>query len=153
MTETERHTHPALQTDNYVPATTLVPDKYGIIQLANDLLIAMHEVDMNSFKDDTTEDVNLSSTVSDVYVQLTGAMEDLAKDMGGSAAFAYGNGETAQVVHDQKANAENATVEVNDAFGLMDLTMALLEEQGDKRFREQKLIDAVLDYVEDFAKE
>ncbi|WPQ68563.1 hypothetical protein [Weissella paramesenteroides] len=37
MTEHKFVSHPALQTDNYVRATTLVPDKYGIIQLSSDL--------------------------------------------------------------------------------------------------------------------
>lgn len=85
----EYKTHPALQTDNYVRATTLVPDKYGIIQLSSDLLIAMHEADMSSLKDDTTEDVSLNASVMDNFTQLTDAMEDLAKDMGIEAKFKF----------------------------------------------------------------
>ena len=86
---TQYKTHPALQTDNYVRATTLVPDKYGIIQLSNDLLVAMHEADMSSLKHDTTEDVSLNVSVIDNFTQLTDAMEDLAKDIGIEAKFNF----------------------------------------------------------------
>lgn len=86
---TEYKTHPALQTDNYVRATTLVPDKYGIIKLSNDLLVAMHEADMSSLKDDATEDVSLNASVIDNFTQLADAMEYLAKDMGIEAKFKF----------------------------------------------------------------
>ncbi|MFP7153788.1 hypothetical protein [Weissella paramesenteroides] len=85
----EYKTHPALITDNYVRATTLVPDKYGIIQLSNDLLVAMHEADKSSLKDDTTEDVSLNASVIDNFTKLADAMEDLAKDMGIEAKFKF----------------------------------------------------------------
>ncbi|GEP75668.1 hypothetical protein [Weissella thailandensis] len=85
----EYKTHPALQTDNYVRVTTLVPDKYGIIQLSNDLLVAMHEADMSSLKDDATEDVSLNASVIDNFTQLADAMEYLAKDMGIEAKFKF----------------------------------------------------------------
>ncbi|WP_258088152.1 hypothetical protein [Weissella fangxianensis] len=86
---TQYKTHPELQTDNYVRATTLVPDKYSIIQLSNDLLVAMHEADMSSLRHDTTEDVSLNVSVIDNFTQLTDAMEDLAKDMGIEAKFKF----------------------------------------------------------------
>lgn len=86
---TQYKTHPALQTNRYVSATTLVPDKYDIIQLSNDLLVAMHEADMSSLKDDTTEDVSLNASVMDNFTQLADAMEDLAKDMGVEAKFNF----------------------------------------------------------------
>lgn len=85
----EYKTHPELITDNYVRATTLVPDKYDIIQLSNDLLLAMHEADMSSLKDDTTEDVSLNASVIDNFTQLADAMEYLAKDMGIEAKFKF----------------------------------------------------------------
>lgn len=85
----EHKTHPALQTNNYVQATTFVPDKYGIIQLSSDLLIAMHEADMSSLKDDATEDVSLNASVIDNFTQLADAMEYLAKDMGIEAKFKF----------------------------------------------------------------
>lgn len=89
MTEAKYASHPALQTNHFVPATTLVPDKYGIIQLSNDLLVAMHEADMSSLKDDTTEDVSLNPSVIDVFTQLADAMEDLGKDMGCEVEFKF----------------------------------------------------------------
>ncbi|WPQ68395.1 hypothetical protein [Weissella paramesenteroides] len=129
---TEYKTHPALQTDNYVRATTLVPDKYGIIQLSNDLLVAMHEADMSSLKDDTTEDVSQNVSVLDNFTQLTDAMEDLAKDMG-------------KKVEAPKINS------VNDPYGLFDQLLEALEET-DKEVKHEKakeFMNSFLDYMSD----
>lgn len=128
----EYKTHPALQTNRYVPATTLVPDKYDIIQLSNDLLVAMHEADKNSLEDDTTADVNLSVSVLDTFAQLTLAMKDLSKDMG------------------EKVEASNINT-VNDPYGLFDQLLEVLEEH-DKEAKHEKaksFMNSCLDYLND----
>ncbi|MFC6178061.1 hypothetical protein ACFQGR_01365 [Weissella sagaensis] len=129
---TKYKSHPALQTKRYVPATTLVPDKYDIIQLSSELLVAMHSADINSLKDDTTEDVNLSVHVSDTFAQLTLAMEDLAKDMG----------ETPNSTERNK---------VNDPYGLVDQLFDVLEETDKEAKHEQakEFMNSYLDYLSD----
>lgn len=82
--------HPALQTDSeaaYVNVTTKVADKYGIVQLASDLLVAMNVVDADAIDTDPKKAVNMSANVSDLWAQFTLAIEDLAKDMGSVAEF------------------------------------------------------------------
>lgn len=82
--------HPALQTASetaYVNVQTKVADKYGIVQLASDLLVAMHFADAEAVETDPKKAVDMSASVSDLWAQFTLAIEDLAKDMGSVAEF------------------------------------------------------------------
>lgn len=148
MTETKHNIHPVMDTKFYTNATIPVPDKYDLIRLTNEFLLALYFASRDTI--DETTAVDQSVSVTDSYVQLTLAFEDLAKDMGGSAAFAYGHDETAQVIPGQTTSAENTTVEVNDPYGLMDLTMAFLEEPDDKFTKVQDLASGILSYFSDF---
>ncbi|MEE6707590.1 hypothetical protein, partial [Weissella confusa] len=79
--------HPALQTERYVPVTVNVPDKYDLVGNVSELLAAMHAVDMETVEDDAVGAVERSPMVTDAWVRLTMAIEELAKDMGSVAAF------------------------------------------------------------------
>lgn len=79
--------HPALQTEQYVPVTVNVPDKYDLVGNVSELLAAMHAVDMETVEDDAVGAVERSPMVTDAWVRLTMAIEDLAKDMGSVATF------------------------------------------------------------------
>lgn len=79
--------HPALQTERYVPVTVNVPDKYDLVGNVSELLAAMHAVDMETVEDDAVGAVERSPMVTDAWVRLTMAIEELAKDMGSVAMF------------------------------------------------------------------
>ena len=79
--------HPALQTERYVPVTVNVPDKYDLVGTVSELLATMHAVDMETVEDDAVGAVERSPMVTDAWVRLTMAIEELTKDMGSVAAF------------------------------------------------------------------
>ncbi|MGX6409243.1 hypothetical protein [Weissella confusa] len=82
--------HPALQTISsatYVDVQTKVVDKYGIVQSASDLLLAMHFADMDAVEHDPKEAVDRSASVADSWSQFVLAVEALAKDMGDTVNF------------------------------------------------------------------
>lgn len=81
--------HPALQTELYVPVTVNVPDKYDLVGNVSELLAAMHAVDMETVEDDAVGAVERSPMVTDAWVRLTMAIEELAKDMGTEATFGF----------------------------------------------------------------
>ncbi len=81
--------HPALQTERYVPVTVNVPDKYDLVGTVSELLTAMHAVDMETVEGDAVETVERSPMVTDAWVRLTMAIEELAKDMGTEATFDF----------------------------------------------------------------
>lgn len=81
--------HPALQTERYVPVTVNVPDKYDLVGNVSELLAAMHAVDMETVEDDAVGAVERSPMVTDAWVRLTMAIEELAKDMGTEATFDF----------------------------------------------------------------
>ncbi|MFR4253765.1 MAG: hypothetical protein ACLT1C_10375 [Weissella confusa] len=81
--------HPALQTELYVPVTVNVPDKYDLVGNVSELLAAMHAVDMETVEDDAVGAVEQSPMVTDAWVRLTMAIEELAKDMGTEATFGF----------------------------------------------------------------
>ena len=81
--------HPALQTERYVPVTVNVPDKYDLVGTVSELLAVMHAVDMETMEDDAVGAVERSPMVTDVWVRLTMAIEELAKDMGTEATFGF----------------------------------------------------------------
>ncbi len=81
--------HPALQTERYVPVTVNVPDKYDLVGNVSELLPAMHAVDMETVEDDAVGAVERSPMVTDAWVRLTMAIEELAKDMGTEATFDF----------------------------------------------------------------
>lgn len=81
--------HPALQTERYVPVTVNVPDKYDLVGNVSELLAAMHAVDMETVEDDAVGAVEQSPMVTDAWVRLTMAIEELAKDMGTEATFGF----------------------------------------------------------------
>lgn len=98
--------HPALQTERYVPVTVNVPDKYDLVETVSELLAAMHAVDMETVEGDAVETVERSPMVTDAWVRLTMAMEELAKDMGTEATFDF----------------VPASQQPNDPMGLYDAT-------------------------------
>lgn len=98
--------HPALQTEQYVPVTVNVPDKYDLVGTVSELLTAMHAVDMETVEGDAVETVERSPMVTDAWVRLTMAIEELAKDMGTEATF----------------NFVPASQQPNDPMGLYDAT-------------------------------
>lgn len=138
MTKYEANTHPAIDTNNYVPATIKVPDKYDILDSASQLLISMYEANGEAAGQDTTKAVNLSVNVQSNWAYFMLQVEDLAKDMG------YDENEHKPLVEKKQQ------IEVNDPYGLVDLTMALLEEQDDKTLKAQDLMTAILNYTVDF---
>ena len=98
--------HPALQTERYVPVTVNVPDKYDLVGTVSELLAAMHAVDMETVEDDAVGAVEQSPMVTDAWVRLTMAIEELAKDMGTEATFDF----------------VPASQQPNDPMGLYDAT-------------------------------
>lgn len=98
--------HPALQTERYVPVTVNVPDKYDLVGNVSELLAAMHAVDMETVEGDAVETVERSPMVTDAWVRLTMAIEELAKDMGTEATFDF----------------VPASQQPNDPMGLYDAT-------------------------------
>ena len=98
--------HPALQTERYVPVTVNVPDKYDLVGNVSELLAAMHAVDMETVEGDAVETVERSAMVTDAWVRLTMAIEELAKDMGTEATFYF----------------VPASQQPNDPMGLYDAT-------------------------------
>ena len=98
--------HPALQTEQYVPVTVNVPDKYDLVGTVSELLGAMHAVDMETVEGDAVETVERSPMVTDAWVRLTMAIEELAKDMGTEATFDF----------------VPASQQPNDPMGLYDAT-------------------------------
>ena len=98
--------HPALQTEQYVPVTVNVPDKYDLVGTVSELLTAMHAVDMETVEGDAVETVERSPVVTDAWVRLTMSIEELAKDMGSMAAFDF----------------VPASQQPNDPMGLYDAT-------------------------------
>lgn len=98
--------HPALQTERYVPVTVNVPDKYDLVGTVSELLRAMHAVDMETVEGDAVETVERSPMVTDAWVRLTMAIEELAKDMGTEATFDF----------------VPASQQPNDPMGLYDAT-------------------------------
>lgn len=98
--------HPALQTERYVPVTVNVPDKYDLAGTVSELLAAMHAVDMETVEGDAVETVERSPMVTDAWVRLTMAIEELAKDMGTEATFDF----------------VPASQQPNDPMGLYDAT-------------------------------
>ena len=98
--------HPALQTERYVPVTVNVPDKYDLVGNVSELLAAMHAVDMETVEGDAVETVERSAMVTDAWVRLTMAIEELAKDMGTEATFDF----------------VPASQQPNDPMGLYDAT-------------------------------
>ncbi|MBJ7635694.1 hypothetical protein [Weissella confusa] len=98
--------HPALQTEQYVPVTVNVPDKYDLVGTVSELLTAMHAVDMETVEGDAVETVERSPMVTDAWVRLTMAIEELAKDMGTEATFDF----------------VPASQQLNDPMGLYDAT-------------------------------
>lgn len=101
--------HPALQTEQYVPVTVNVPDKYDLVGTVSELLTAMHAVDMETVEGDAVETVERSPMVTDAWVRLTMAIEELAKDMGTEATFDF----------------VPASQQPNDPMGLYDATGTL----------------------------
>lgn len=98
--------HPALQTERYVPVTVNVPDKYDLVGNVSELLAAMHAVDMETVEDDAVGAVERSPMVTDAWVRLTMAIEELAKDMGTEATLDF----------------VPASQQPNDPMGLYDAT-------------------------------
>lgn len=98
--------HPALQTERYVPLTVNVPDKYDLVGTVSELLTAMHAVDMETVEGDAVETVERSPMVTDAWVRLTMAIEELAKHMGTEATFDF----------------VPASQQPNDPMGLYDAT-------------------------------
>ncbi|TGE55291.1 hypothetical protein C6P22_01220 [Weissella confusa] len=103
--------HPALQTERYVPVTVNVPDKYDLVGNVSELLAAMHAVDMETVEDDAVGAVERSPMVTDAWVRLTMAIEELAKDMGTEATFDF----------------VPASQQPNDPMGLYDATGKLYQ--------------------------
>ncbi|MCW0953758.1 hypothetical protein OIT44_06805 [Weissella ceti] len=70
----------------YNQATATIADKYGIIPLANDLLLAMHYAEMssNNFDDEEArkKDVNLNMAVLDASSQLALSFQSLFEELG-----------------------------------------------------------------------
>lgn len=98
--------HPALQTERYIPVTVNVPDKYDLVGNVSELLAAMHAVDMETVEDDAVGAVERSPMVTDAWVRLTMAIEELAKDMGTEATLDF----------------VPASQQPNDPMGLYDAT-------------------------------
>ena len=154
MTKYEANTHPAIDTNNYVPATIKVPDKYGILDIASKLLVSMYQADRSAGERDETEAVNTDVDVQANWADFMLQVEDLAKDMGGELnrsvdewATAYGYDENEHKTLVEKKQP----IEVNDPYDLVDLTFALLEEQEDKTLKAQELMTAILNYTVDLA--
>lgn len=153
MTKYEANTHPAIDTNNYVPATIKVPDKYGILDIASKLLVSMYQANRSAGERDETEAVNTDLDVQANWADFTLQVEDMAKDMGYELnrsvddwATAYGYDENEH----KPLGTDKQPVEVNDSYDLVGLTYSLLEEQDDKTLKAQELMTAILNYTVDF---
>ena len=149
----EANTHPAIDTNNYVPATIKVPDKYSILDAASKLLVSMYQADRGAGEQDETEAVNTDLNVGYDWANFMLQVEDMAKDMGyelnrsvdeWATAYGYDENEHKPLVEKEQS------VEVNDPYDLVDLSLALLEEKDDKTSKAQELMTAVLNYTVDF---
>lgn len=115
--------HPALQTEQYVPVTVNVPDKYDLVGTVSELLAAMHAVDMETVEGDAVETVERSPMVTDAWVRLTMSIEELAKDMGSVATFDF-----VPVISQQPNDPMglyDATGKLYKAIEIKDIEMAL----------------------------
>ena len=125
--------HPALQTERYVPVTVNVPDKYDLVGNVSELLAAMHAVDMETVEDDAVGAVERSPMVTDAWVRLTMAIEELAKDMGTEATFDF----------------VPASQQPNDPMGLYDATGKLYKAIESKNI---EMALAHVKYMEEIAR-
>ena len=125
--------HPALQTEQYVPVTVNVPDKYDLVGTVSELLTAMHAVDMETVEGDAVETVERSPMVTDAWVRLTMAIEELAKDMGTEATFDF----------------VPASQQPNDPMGLYDATGKLYKAIESKNI---EMALAHVKYMEEIAR-
>ena len=125
--------HPALQTEQYVPVTVNVPDKYDLVGTVSELLAAMHAVDMETVEGDAVETVERSPMVTDAWVRLTMAIEELAKDMGTEATFDF----------------VPASQQPNDPMGLYDATGKLYKAIESKNI---EMALAHVKYMEEIAR-
>lgn len=115
--------HPALQTERYVPVTVNVPDKYDLVGNVSELLTAMNAVDMETLEGNAVETVERSPMVTDAWVRLTMAIEELAKDMGTEATFDF-----VPVTNEQQTDPMglyDATGNLYKAIKSKDIEMAL----------------------------
>ena len=126
--------HPALQTERYVPVTVNVPDKYDLVGTVSELLAAMHAVNMETVEDDAVGAVERSSMVTDAWVRLTMAIEELAKDMGSVATFDL---------------APATSPQPNDPMGLYDATGKLYKAIESKNI---EMTLAHVKYMEEIAR-
>lgn len=126
--------HPALQTERYVPVTVNVPDKYDLVGTVSELLAAMHAVDMETVEDDAVGAVERSPMVTDAWVCLTMAIEELAKDMGSVATFDL---------------APATSPQPNDPMGLYDATGKLYKAIESKNI---EMALAHVKYMEEIAR-
>lgn len=114
---------PALQTERYVPVTVNVPDKYDLVGTVSELLTAMNAVDMEAVEGNAVKTVERSSMVTDAWVRLTMAIEELAKDMGSVATFDF-----VPVTNEQQTDPlglYDATGNLYEAIKSKDIEMAL----------------------------
>ena len=125
--------HPALQTERYVPVTVNVPDKYDLVETVSELLAAMHAVDMETVEDYAVGAVERSPMVTDAWVRLTMAIEELAKDMGTEATFDF----------------VPASQQPNDPMGLYDATGKLYKAIESKNI---EMALAHVKYMEEIAR-
>lgn len=125
--------HPALQTERYVPVTVNVPDKYDLVGTVSELLTAIHAVDMETVEGDAVETVERSPMVTDAWVRLTMAIEELAKDMGTEATFDF----------------VPASQQPNDPMGLYDATGKLYKAIESKNI---EMALAHVKYMEEIAR-
>ncbi|MBJ7671187.1 hypothetical protein [Weissella confusa] len=126
--------HPALQTERYVPVTVNVTDKYDLVGTVSELLAAMHAVDMETVEDDAVGAVERSPMVTDAWVRLTMAIEELAKDMGSVATFDL---------------APATSPQPNDPMGLYDATGKLYKAIESKNI---EMALAHVKYMEEIAR-
>lgn len=115
--------HPVLQTEQYVPVTVNVPDKYDLVGTVSELLTAMNAVDMETVEGDEVGVVERSPMVTDAWVSLTMAIEELAKDMGSVATFDF-----VPVTNEQQTDPlglYDATGNLYEAIKSKDIEMAL----------------------------
>lgn len=115
--------HPALQTERYVPVMVNVPDKYDLVGTVSELLMAMNAVDMETLEGNAVETVERSPMVTDAWVRLTMAIEELAKDMGSVATFDF-----VPVTNEQQTDPMglyDATGNLYKAIKSKDIEMAL----------------------------
>jgi len=149
----EANTHPAIDTNNYVPATIKVPDKYSILDAASKLLVSMYQADRGADEQDETKAVNTDLNVGYDWANFMLQVEAMSKDMGyelnrsvdeWATAYGYDENEHKPLVADKQP------IEVNDPYDLVDLSLALLEEKDGKTSKAQELMTAILNYTVDF---